>query len=469
MGIFSWFGAKKNTNETKTEVRLPVPIDWTENEVVNADLTEGLYYNSASGYKLAASLAWAPIAIPVGFMGLPVPKVDNTQWQEILNQVVAQKAQQMGQIHTLSHVNGTCWVWPHFSAKTGTIIWEFIPDNTIEIIKDLDTGEPIQVFADDQLTVNIRKDQQTYVRRRRTWTKTRIDVEYDGGSLPGDLKARSMRNVTGDLPIYFSNNPKPGYVRGLSDYARIVYDLKNYHKVELAISQMLAMFRVKMVQTLAPGSDVATWLASNGKTSLNEIRPDEIDLIFNRDGEKTEFIFPDGALDPYEKRLETVYYKIVEGSGLPELAWGLKMTGNHASVEEDMATLVRYAQSKQAPKNNAYRKLFLATSKLLGLSNIQEPPEAIDIEWNALSSVSESVKAEIFSKFASAVSSLMGSVGITLEQVHFMWKQNFPGATPEDFDKFKVQMDNAARFKQYATANFLDALDAAGSTTIDGQ
>ena len=77
MSLFDWFKKKptiESSNVIKGLARMPVSKDWTDQYTVNSELTRGLYHNTYPGMKLAGGLAYPPIAIPVNFMGLPVPK-----------------------------------------------------------------------------------------------------------------------------------------------------------------------------------------------------------------------------------------------------------------------------------------------------------------------------------------------------------------------------------------------------------
>ncbi|MDA3834993.1 MAG: hypothetical protein PF495_16525 [Spirochaetales bacterium] len=142
--IFSWFDRTTQTNPTKQDRRDPNSINRTEPMVVNRALTKGLYHNQYPNMRLAGALAYNPIAVPVWFMGLPIPKSDNESEQELLKEIMDRFAQVCKQIHIETHRDGTVWAWPFFSARDRQLHWELIPDESvIRIIKDLETGYPI--------------------------------------------------------------------------------------------------------------------------------------------------------------------------------------------------------------------------------------------------------------------------------------------------------------------------------------
>ena len=80
---FSWFkeiffgktqSETKVKDVTKNARQSPGIVDWTDSFSSNIALTRGLYHNTYPGFKLAGGLAFTPIAVPVWFMGLPIPE-----------------------------------------------------------------------------------------------------------------------------------------------------------------------------------------------------------------------------------------------------------------------------------------------------------------------------------------------------------------------------------------------------------
>ena len=438
--VFSWFkGAAEVTNPTKRARRAPAPRDWTDSLQVNSELTKGLYHNSYPGLKLAGSLAYNPIAVPVAFMGLPIPVVDNDdRAEEELKTILEAMTDKIKQIHIQCHREGTIWIWPKFNTKKG-LIWEFIPDDVVsDIIRDLNTGDIIRIQTDENITLSIGDGNVATVRRTRVFSALRVDTRFTG-DVPEGVRDKVSRNPAGILPIPFSNNADGDETRGHSDYERIITDLKNYHDVDLAESNILAKFTPKMVVNhITDIEDYAKNQGYSDSTDMFEnIELGSIDIVLNTKEEEVLFEFPERATESYTKKLQQIFHKIIEASGIPEIAWGLKTEGNLASVEENMSILMNYVKDKQDQKVQDYKLLFTVSLSLLSTAQVLQVVPDLSIAWNRLDSVSDKTKAEIFKNFATGLASIIKVAGLTEEQLYTLWKLNFPQVTEETLDEFK--------------------------------
>jgi hypothetical protein len=409
-------------------------------------------------------MAFTPIAVPIWFMGIPIPKTKdgNKETDKELAEYVQDKTQAITQIHLQCHRDGTIWVYPFFDTEEG-VVWEFIPDYTVsDVIRDINTGKIIQVITDEQISIKSGYNQIVNVERRRYFTAGEIVEEYSGDYIPAELRNRTKRNVSGFLPIPFSNNSDGDEVRGHSDYERIVPDLKNYHDVDLKQSQILSKFDPKMVQSV---KDAKLWLENNGYDSINDIDISSIDLIMNLyEQEDTKFVFPENAYQAYESKLKNTFKKIVEGSGISEILWGIKTEGNHASAEEQLDIVVKYIDDKRLQKNKAYRQLFDATLKLERLASIRNFDDIeLKIEWNNLDAISEKIKSEIFANFSKGVNMLISAAGVTKPQLYEFYKKLYPYATEETYDDWVVGLSQMALHKAFKDSTYDVAQDFSGS------
>lgn len=468
--FFSWFrGKEETTNPTKQTQRRPQDIDKTESLSVNRALTAGLYHNSYPGLKLAGALAFTPIAVPLWFMGCPTPATDDDATNEILKELVEQFYPVMKQINLQCHRDGTIWVFPKFSAKKNTLIWELIQDDTVvDIVKDLETGEPVMIITDEEILLTIGENKTAIVQRKRFYTKDRIEVKWfqGKGSIPEALLDQSMRNVAGVLPIPFSNNADSDTIRGHSDYGRIISDLKDYHDIDLKQSGVLAKFEPKLALKV---KNVDDWLINNGeqKGSLGTLDVKMRDILFLVGDEAAEYIFPTNFYEAVEAALKRKYRKVVEGSGVPEILWGTKLEGNSASAAEQMANVVKFIEDKRDQKNTAYAALFSASLVLLNIARFESNQTQVKIEWNTLDALSDEIKAKIFNSFTQGLSFLISTAGATKAMILEIWNRFFPGIAPEKKEDFIKGLSDMAKFKQFLSAEYATVADMTGDQEED--
>lgn len=455
--IFSWT-SKRRDNPTKQARRTPNSIDWTDEYQCNHALTYGLYHNQFTGMKLAGALAFNPIAVPVWFMGLPIPESDSETDKAMLDEVTEQFSTFMGQIHVACHRDGTVWIWPFFSATDGQLHWEMIPDpSVVAIVRSVETGNVIKIICEEELTVTVDDLHNVVTTRRREFTRETVTEKWTGQKLPENITSGTKRNMSGELPIPFSNNAEANRTRGHSDYERIIYDLKDYHDIDLMQSTTLAKFNTKLVMTV---KDVGQYLANNGYTNIDEINVATSDLFMNVPDEKSELLFPTNAHEAYESALKRKFRKIVEGSGIPEICWGIKVEGNLASAEEQMGLLIQFVKDKRTQKTKPYQRLFAASLRLLGVVRMQAVSSDIVIKWGALDELSAKTKAEVFQLFAQGVAALISSAGVTKEQLYRLWDSLYPDATQETVKEFVTGISAMGKHKQWKDASYVETMDA---------
>jgi hypothetical protein len=457
MAIFNW-GKKQAEIESaevsRVKIVRPLVRDWTEDMVSNSSMLSALYHNDYPGLKLAGSLAFPAIAVPVYFMGLPIPTANGSTQKE-LDDIQQRFITDEQQVHIHCHREGTIWIWPKFDQATGHAIWEFIPDDAVcDPIKDLYTGTVKKLYTDEQITIATGYNERQIVRRIREYTDRYVNIRYEP-NLPG-LENRQYRNNLGIMPIPFANNADGGMLRGHSDLGRILSDLKVYHDTELAQHEVIAKFRTKLVQSC---ENVDDWIAQNGLLSdLSDLNVSTIDVIFNlTDKEKTELLSMQSLATPYIDVKKQLFHKIVQGTSVPEICWGLKTEGNHASVEEQMTILAHYVDDKKRQKQESYDKLWTATLMLERRGATMKPGnETVHVEWDQMETVSAETKAQIFKGFAEGLDKIANSATGTKEQLWKLWRKNYPGITDEDEQKYITGIRDMAEHKQFTTASWAD-------------
>ena len=396
--------------------------------------------------------------IPVAFMGFPIVKTvnDDEALNEELKDINEKLIIEEKKIHIQSHRDGTIWVYPRFDSRTMTEYLEFITDDAItDIIKDPATKKPIAIYTEEQIKIKAGPNRVVNAKRTRIFTAQKITEEWSGALLPDGYKNKVMRNPIGILPIPFPNNADGDEIRGYPDYERVVSILKSYHDLSLAELEMLAKFKVKMIQNV---NDVDAWVKDNSFNSTDEVDPANIDLIFNLYGkESTDFKYPERAAESHEAAMKRLFRLLVESSGVPEICWGIKTEGNANTAEEQMATLIMYVKDKQREKVEPYEQLFSAILRLRSMVNMAGYDEKnIVITWNELEAVSDKTKSEIFRNFATGLASIIQVAGLTKQQLYNLWKLNFPQATQETYEDFLIEIENMAHFAALGKSSLED-------------
>jgi len=268
--------------------------------------------------------------------------------------------------------------------------------------------------------------------------------------------------VLGILPIPFANLPDVGKVRGHSDLERIIPNLKMYNDILNQWSTQLTKFKPKLVQST---KDVGSWLENNGAT-LSDFNPQQADFIVNKtDDEKSEYIFLQGMSGEYQKALETHYWLAIQGSSIPEMVWGLVSTGNHASSEEQMGSLMQYVYRKQTQATKPFEKLFQASLDLMAIAGMFAPGQ-VSIDWNDLEVLSPTAKAAVVKQFSEAMEKLVVA-GAPLETIHKMYLEFYPNHTEEEFKAFRDQMSRAATMRAFMQTSYDEQLASAGTDSLD--
>ncbi len=472
MGIKDFFNKSKQDRQeisvTRSVRDAKHVVDHSDSFQVNLELTKGIYYNNYPGLTMSSSIGYTAISIPIWWMGLPTPTPadeNDEQTAEELAVMVEAFASAITSLHTQCHRDGTIWILPVWDANKGVLAWEFIPDNTVtDIIRNINNGEIQEVWTSEKVKITTAFDKTAEFTRVRKFAKDKITIKYSDiqGTIPAGLKDKTMVNPVGALPVPFANNADYNDVRGHSDYERILPILKQYHDLSFASASTLAKFKTKLVMTV---QEPKKWLASAGGSE--NVNVENMDLVMLTSGsagassETASLLSADKAIEPYLKKQEQLFLMIVESLGIPELFFGGMATGNHASVEESQASLVKLVKDKQSRKNKAYTRLFTDSLKLQRLATMNSRPvEEVNMGWGELDSLSEKTKADIFASFSKAAASLVSSNSITKAQLYELWKELYPKATEGSFEEFDAGLKDMAQLNQFASMSYSEGLDS---------
>lgn len=465
--VSGWFGGTKQTADlSKQTEQRPQEVDSTEGYPANADTLYGLYEGSIVGLQHASPLVDTPINVPVNLVSLPTPTIlDDPKGLEALNKLLKDKSDEPPIITKTKCLLGTAWRWVRYDAKTDTLVWEVIPDNTIEAIgKNPVTNEIETIWTHERIKIATGNGQYEYFERKRKITKDRIEIKWLTRPKGNGYDDMSGVNVFGFMPIPFGHDCRENEWRGHSVLGRILRTLKAYHDVEQNRLTILADFKPKLnVQT----DDPKAWQTNNGYTSLTQAITGffRATLYLFKVGEVAPSItyLPNDATKPHTDALDGLLKKIIMGSGVPELFWGGLATGNHASTETQKDLAISYIHALQSEDNRAYEKLFNQSLSIIGFIN-GEIYKPVKMGWNQFDMTSADVKAKIFQTIASGINSLIGSAGATLEDVYYFLKKTYPDMPENDVETFISGLKKTAEHSAYARTDTMSQRDITEGT-----
>jgi hypothetical protein len=451
MAIFSFFGGKKAAPESKMPRRNQVPVDMTMGLQANEDLFEGLLHGTYQGAQM---------------MGLPTPKSKDEATQIALDKLVREKIREINIIKRKYLNVGTTWVYPKWDSSINTLVWKIIKDSTItDLMISLLNERLYSIIVDEQITITTSENTRQIVRRKTTYIKDNVTVTYSGAT-NGIVKDVSMKNIAGTLPVMFAHEPDDATQRGHAVCEPILCDLKDYHDIDTRISKTIAGFVTKQVQSI---KDIATWRKNNGVSTteaMAEWDVSEVDLIFNIDGEKTEYLhLPGDATAAGEKALERIFWKIYQATGVDEMFWGGLASGNFATADNQMQNMINKVKEYRAEIDESFRQLFIASLRLLSITDNYQYDLDVEMGWNRLSSISEKDQMAILQQFSSAMAGAVTAGAIGIKQLYALWSKNFPDIQYKDENEFKADLVKTANLQQFLkqdAATGEDRMSAAG-------
>jgi len=444
----------KSASKTRRVAQDYPVVDYTEKIVADTITTKGLYYNTLNGYKLAGVFAKNIIDTPIAFCGSPSPQTDDEDILEFMKPYNPDLVKVLRQ----SHREGTVWIWPWYDSKEGKVKLRFIQDNwRTETFIDPERDTLDSIITTRNINVLNSSGDTVSVKEKITYTKTKITTIYDSV-----LKSSTRRNILGILPIGFTNMADGGEFTGHSDFTNILPDLMDYHRTALSMSIALNDFRTKLVQTIEGDPD--TWAENQGFNDLDDFMtnssPEKAAMIFNTaggvgsDGDKTEFITAKGLVDSNIAAMKISYKKIVQGCRVPELFWGLKQEGNHATAEEAMTSLINLVQEKRIQATANFELLINSMIRLDYMSRGQIFTEELSIIWNQLDAVSDVSRSEIFKNFCDGIAKVWTSGVITIKQAYDLWTDNYPKVTSITEKEFETGLIKTIALLQKAKSPY---------------
>jgi len=345
--------------------------------------------------------------------------------------------------------------WKHIKPET---VYKYIVDPDTNDLKALITKETITYYRENG-KLSIYSEQKTY-------TEQKIIISRSGSPPENINKSEIKRNPVKMLPIVFANNRESGEIEGNSDYERIISYIKAYSEINKSAHETLINIGPKLVQY---ASDIDKWLAQNGYDSTSDVDISTVDFIGNvYEKEKTEFIIPQKIIDGHLSLMKNGFINMVEATGIPEIVWGVKMQGNHASAQEQMGVLLSFVDDKQRQAEVPYYQLMRATLLLEAIANTQKAPENIIISWNDLDSLNEVERSEIFKNWSDGLAKLLEYKSIDLQSAHNLLFNLTNGKITVNYEDFKEGIKEYGTLYAFLEQEYFDirsTREQAGETT----
>ena len=381
---------------------------------VDVTLTRELYRNTNDSYKLGAAFAKPIINVALAFMGLPKFKSEDKDADDILTRFTRRNKARLLSAHRTALRDGDSFVWLGWKddPEGGRVqLVEVPPEEVKEIVLDPLTREPVEYILEaryDWMDSAGVKRQAQVIQRITAKQTTR---EYKGDIPAGTKAFDTWTNPTGIIPlVHFANETESFEVRGRSDLEAVEPFLKAYHDTALQACRSSRMNSDPKIWI--PTSNVRQWLIDNaGAEKAEKIIRGEATLdlegqsvLFSKSNEKPEMIQASSATGDSLPLLKLLFLCIVDVSETPEFVFGTKLSGNDASVKEQMPVLIRRVERKRDQFESAWQHVAELVLRLHEQADLATfGTYETDIEWEKVDPRTDQEIADALHKTALAL------------------------------------------------------------------
>ena len=471
MGFISdLFNKKKTVDLGRKPAVRPQPIDKTGGYPANTETLVGLRDGTIAGLQHASPLARPPVMIPVSLVGVPTPIADDDTTQKRVIELVNENMDVFGTNTKTKCTVGTSWIWPRYDSKAMKLVWELIPDNTIESIGiNPSTGEVLTIWTHEQITIAVGDGKTEISELKRKITKDQVDIKWVKKGTQAVYNDTSYRNVFQSMPIPFPHGADAGEPRGHSVYGANLRTYKAFHDIMQNACQILAELQPRLnISTDNPGD----WLSNNGfgtGTDAIVLANDTMfssKLYLSKTGEDAKMVFlSSDALKGHMDMLAFQRSQIIIGSDSPEIFWPSLAVGNMASTDIQKNTGVAYIKGLQDEDNSSYDILFNKSMEILSFVENRRY-STVKTKWGKFSLMSQADQSTVFTNLANGLSALMNVAGITLEDAYYFVTSVYPDIPEKTAKEFISGLDATIKHKQKQTADIYSAGD---SDLADGE
>lgn len=463
-----------------------------DSSTVDVRLARSLYNNTEPRYKLGAGFSRAAINVPVGFMGVPILRVQrssNTSTatdsaQDEIDRMLPQWAGQIRAVHKAVLLDGEALVRIRpanrspaysglFSSKDKDIEIGYEPSESFEVLhmdEDIGAIEGVRV----KHLFYVQEGGQTVERALwETVTADQITLEYESNWKP----KRTFPNPLGWVPaVYISNESARHELRGRSELEALEPYMKFYHDVMLHAGAASKLHST--AKLILRVQDVNKFLENNfteAEVTNGVLTFKDKDVLFFETGapeigitgstayaEGADIIQARAPLGDTNTLLEYIFLNIVDASEVPEWAFGGAIASSKASVSEQSAPLVHKIHRKRSLFENSWIMAARMALTMLGQTGVQ-----LSAEWDDLATKDTKAESEALKARVEALVALNDAETISKQSIVEELRPYLPKVLPYSFDNSRDEKTRLEDEIEERDAKFADSMSEQEGDGLD--
>ncbi|MDR1074026.1 MAG: hypothetical protein LBL45_10195 [Treponema sp.] len=417
-------------------------LDKTGSVAANAARLYSLYKGDDPRTNLASPICAAPVDALRAVVGAPIFKAEDDATQKAANELHKYCIDESPLTTAAMLVCGTDWRFPRVTERGWE--WRQMRDDEIIGIAERDGNisevwarRSVQTKAGGVAPTSKMSSIETH------WTEDFIETRVDGGYERRD-------NFFHVLPLPFSHRAVAGEWRGVGVYSTVFRSALMLHDLVKSTVETLAQFKPKLIFNSAHYDGTKDyfqrWFAStfgSGDSEKSPIEAQFIGLLTDDAGkDAAEFVFmPSDAISGAERMIDRVYKHIIAGSGIEEIFWPPVMTnnGNYATASVQTQMGIARVNEIRREQTKWYERMANDTLRMLGyMRGVQYG--RVSVDWKGFDVISETERAQVFSQFASGLSTMYNAGQLTEQGVYYFVKEFYPDFPAKNADELSAEI-----------------------------
>jgi hypothetical protein len=417
-------------------------VDKTGSVAANVEALYAMYKGTDPRTNLASPICAAPIDALRAVVGAPIFRARDGETQMAANEIYKYCVDESPLITASMLICGTDWRLPRVT-ESG---WEWRQMRDDEIIGYAERdGAITEVWAKKYVRTKSGgvqpADKSTAIETH--WTLDYIETRENG-------RYEKRANFFRALPLPFSHRAVSGEWRGAGVYSTIFRSALMLHDLIKSTVETLSQFKPKFIFNSAhhDGTEdyFVKWFNScfgSGDQRRTPLEAQFIGVMTDGAGaDKAEFVFmPSDAITGNERMIDRVYKHIIAGSGVEEIFWPPVMTNNGNYATANVQTQMGVARVNEIRREQVkwYEKAAAKTLEMLGYMRGKRYGE-VAVDWKGFDVLSEVERAQVFSQFAGALSTMYGAGQLTDNGVFYFVKEFFPDFPAKSPDELSAEI-----------------------------